>query len=178
MVKQLLKQYNESKINRQINSKPVYSPPGPEEQAAQREALQRAIRDERDNYYNILFAGQDFINKNTTALDRFIINGEMNHNDLYKLAQLNRIKVEMGKGWNELVLQLMRELDQAGWNREVSSIKEKFGELRFYASTDHEDILDKYTAKSKTICEICGRPGKFFTANSWDYTRCDEHRRT
>ena len=176
LIRAFAKHLEESKIKKQINRKPVYRKTSPEEQTAQREELERLIREEHNSYYDQLFAGKDFINKNTISLDEFIINAEMNYNDLYKLAQLNGIKIEMGKGWNNLALKLIVELDEKGWNRKVTSIKEKFGEMRFYASTDREDILDKYTEQSKTICEICGRPGKFFTVNSWDFTRCDEHR--
>ena len=57
----------------------------------------------------------------------------------------------------------MRELDKEGWNRKVGSIKEKFGELRFYASTENEALLDKYTELSRTICEFCGEPGEHIT---------------
>ena len=71
----------------------------------------------------------------------------------------------------------MMELDEKGWNRKVSSIKEKFGELRFYAETDYEDIFDKCTEGFKTVCEICGRPGELFTINTRDFTRCDEKQR-
>ncbi|MBL7936092.1 MAG: hypothetical protein JNM51_09840 [Bacteroidia bacterium] len=176
LTKVFVKQLEEIKIKRQINKKPVYQKAIPEEQVVQSEELERLISEERNSYYDKLFAGKDFINKDTTSLDQFIINAEMNHNDLYKLAQLNGIKVEMNKGWNNLALKLIVELDDKGWNRKVSSIKEKFGELRFYAETDHEDILNKYTEESKTICEICGRSGEFFTINTWDFTRCDEHR--
>lgn len=176
LTKTFIKQLEENKIKRQLNKKPVYRKVSPEEKVVQREELERLIREERTSYYNKLFDGKDFINKNTISLDQFIINDELNDNDLYKLAQLNGIKVEMNKGWNNLALKLMMELDDKGWNRKVSSIKEKFGELRFYAETDHVDILDKYTEESKTICEICGRPGELFTVNSWNFTRCDEHR--
>lgn len=176
LTKALIKQLEESKIKRELNRKPIYRKASPEEQIVHREELKRLISEELNSYYDQLFAGKDFINKNTTSLDQFIINAEMSHNDLYKLAQLNGIKVEMDKGWNNLALKLIVELEEKGWNRKVSSIKEKFGELRFYAETDHEDILDKYTEESKTICEICGRPGEFFTVNTWNFTRCDEHR--
>ncbi len=172
LAKSLIKYLKESKIRKQINTKPVYSRPSVEVEMMQRKELERLIREEFNNYFNLLFTNKDFINKNTTSLDQFIINEEINEYDLHKLAQLNGIKVEMGAGWTNLVLRLIMELNEKGWNRKVSSIKEKFGELRFYASTDCDDIIDKYTEESKTICEICGQPG-FFTLN---ITRCDEHR--
>lgn len=176
LIKAFAKHLEQSKINKQMNEKPFHRKMNSEEQVLHREELERLIKEEHKRYYEQLFVGKDFINKNTISLDQFIINDQMNHNDLYKLAQLNGIKVEMGKGWNTLALKLIMELDKKGWNRKVSSIKEKFGEMRFYASTDHVDILDKYTEESKNICEICGSPGIFFTVNSWNFTRCDEHK--
>ncbi|MGB0424386.1 MAG: hypothetical protein ACPGED_08685 [Flavobacteriales bacterium] len=131
--------------------------------------------DHFSSYYEQIFKDQQFINKETNSLDGFIINTELNHYDLHKLAQLNGIKIEMHSGWNDLALELMRELDQKGWNRKVSSIKEKFGELRFYADSNEETLLDEFTDRSKSICEICGAPGEWHSTNTWDFTRCEEH---
>ena len=119
--------------------------------------------------------GKDFINKSTKTLSEFKINDKLNEFDLYKLAQLNEIKIEMRKGWMNLVIDLVIELDQDGWNRKVSSIKEKYGELRFYATTLNESILEKYTEKSKTICEVCGNPGQLLDQKGWYSTRCKDH---
>lgn len=176
LVKFIRRNFEEYNYKSQINNKPLYKKISVEEQLSQKEERQKLIVEEHNNYYNKILAGKDFTNRKTTSLSQFVINSEINEFDLYKLAQLNGIKVEMGKGWYNLALELMVELDGIGWNRKVTSIKEKFGEMRFYAETHREDILDKYSDTSKTICEICGRPGKFFTANFWDFTRCDEHR--
>ena len=176
LIKFIRRNFEEYNYKRQINAKHLYKKISVEEQLSQKEERQKLIVEEHNNYYNKLLAGKDFTNIKTTSLSQFVINSDINQYDLHKLAQLNGIRIEMGKGWYNLALDLIVELDGIGWNRKVSSIKEKFGEMRFYAETEREDILDRYSDRSKTICEICGSPGKLFTANSWDFTRCDEHK--
>jgi len=148
----------------------------PEEMEAQREENIRLARKSFDDYYEQLLGDKSFVNKDTQSLETFIINDEINNYDLEKLAYLNDVKVEMAGGWYPLTLDLIKELDKTGWNRVVGSIKEKFGELRFYADTEADDILEKYTEMSKHTCEICGKPGKHILINGWYLTTCEEHR--
>lgn len=172
--KSISKWITELRWKRQINQKPKYKTK--EEILKEQEEIKRQIVINRNEFYKKIFEGKEFINKNTDSLSKFIINSNINKYDIHKLAQLNEIKVEMHSGWNDLVLQLMIELDKTGWNRKVASIKQKFGELRFYAETEHTDILEKYIEKSLNVCEICGKKGKHFVAeNGWQYTRCSEH---
>lgn len=153
--------------------------PSPKKTKEQREVehqeLLKKIKIDFDNYYRDLLKDKEFINKDTTSLKDYIINKEINEWDLHKLAELNNIKLEMHSGWNNLVLELINELDKTGWNRKASSIKEKFGELRFYADSDEEDLLDEYTERSKTICEICGKAGDLGIYGGWYQTLCPEH---
>jgi len=146
------------------------------EEEERRKVLSQQIKEEFDKYYENIFHEKEFTNKETERLEDFIINDNLNYFDLYKLAQLNGIKIEMGGGWYELTLELIQELDKHGWNRKVGSIKEKFGELRFYADTNAVEVLEEYTERSKTICEICGKPGEWITIGHWDQTVCEEHR--
>lgn len=146
-----------------------------EEREAEHQELLRQIKINFDNYYENLLKDKDFINKTTASLEEYMINPELNQWDLHKLAQLNSIKLEMGAGWYNLVIELMLELDKTGWNRKVASIKEKYGELRFYADSDEDDLLDEYTERSKTICEICGKDGELDTYGGWFQTLCMEH---
>jgi hypothetical protein len=67
--------------------------------------------------------------------------------------------IECDDGWLELIAELISELVEAGWTREIMQIKEKFGELCFYAKGLPENgmkIIMKYEARSGSICEICG----------------------
>lgn len=137
--------------------------------------LNAQIAADFEAYYEKLFAEQSFVNKETTVLDDFIINDQLNGYDLHKLAYLNGIKVEHLAGWYPLVLDLMRELDAKGWNRRVGSIKEKYGGLRFYANIDAFDIIEAYTEKSLQTCEVCGQPGELFIDGYWDQTLCRVH---
>ncbi len=127
-----------------------------------------------NNYYEKLFEGKEFLNKNATSLADFVVDDKISQFDLFKLAQLNGIKVQLDVGWYDLVIELIKELNELGWNKEVGSIKEKFGELRFYAETPHYDVLEKYTERSKGICEKCGKPGEL-RIEGWWITLCDEH---
>lgn len=164
----------EIKWKRQLNTKPTYKTI--EDRIRDLEELHRLSQIEFNRFYQKLFVGKTFVNKDASSLAEFTITEEMNVYDLHKLAQLNGIKVEMAKGWTALALALMVELDKTGWNKKVTSIKEKFGELRFYADTDREDILEKYTAQSLHTCEICGQQGRHFVdENGWHYTRCSIH---
>lgn len=126
-------------------------------------------------YYEQLLEGQELINRDTTSLEDFIINSELTPFDLEKLAQLNGIMVGIEDGWYPLALELMQELDKTGWNRKVGTIKEKYGELRFYAETKEYDLLDRYAEASTHVCEVCGEPGKIDTSGGWWVTRCPEH---
>ena len=90
--------------------------------------------------------------------------------------------VSIGPGWYQLVYDLMNELLEAGWDRHIKQIKEKFGGLRFYIGSGNEkiwDIISKYEKLSYTICEECGEPGELRrdggNYGGWFQTLCDKH---
>jgi len=86
------------------------------------------------------------------------------------------------EGWFELIAGLIRELIDAGWTREISQIKEKFGGLRFYAEglpDNGMDIIIKYMKRSFEICECCGSTDKVkLCGYRWLKTLCEECERT
>jgi hypothetical protein len=86
--------------------------------------------------------------------------------------------VECDDGWLELIAELIRELVDAGWTREIRQIKEKFGGLRFYAdglSEKRVEIIMKYEKRSYEICEICGSTDKVrLCGYRWVKTLCDQ----
>src|SRR5690554_651037 len=87
-------------------------------------------RIKRDNLYK----NADFVNKNCTSLEDFIISDEINEFDLRKLADLNQIQLQISEAWYPLTIQLIKELNENGWDKKVSCIKEKYAKLEFYTS--------------------------------------------
>ncbi len=85
---------------------------------------------------------------------------------------------ECSDGWLELIAELIQELVDAGWTREIRQIKEKFGGLRFYADgLPHSgiEIVGKYERRSFTICEICGSTDQVrLCGTRWVKTLCDQ----
>lgn len=66
---------------------------------------------------------------------------------------------ECGSGWNKLICDLIQNLIDIGWNKEIAQIKEKYGTLRFYpgSCTDEQwKLIEEAEKKSATICEYCG----------------------
>ena len=71
-----------------------------------------------------------------------------------------------------------KELIDAGWNKQVCQVKEKFGGLRFYINDANDevfDVIDEYEVDSYTICEVCGEKGKERTDIGWIRTLCETH---
>jgi len=82
------------------------------------------------------------------------------------------------KGWNKLIEDLIKDLDELDPNYTISQIKEKFGGLRFYvhdATTDHYMLINKAEGKSLFICQVCGKEGRTQNKNGWLMTVCNEH---
>ena len=88
--------------------------------------------------------------------------------------------------WEPLVVEILEFLEKINLTLEdhwiqVAQTKEKFGELRFYIDTCPTDrydeiwgFIDKVTAKSRTMCIICGKEGKMNTKGWWS-PYCKEH---
>lgn len=85
---------------------------------------------------------------------------------------------ECDDGWLEMIAELIRELIDAGWTREIRQIKEKFGGLRFYAgglNNQCAEIIKKYEERSFTICEVCGSSDNVsLRGRRWVKTLCDQ----
>ncbi len=83
----------------------------------------------------------------------------------------------VGRGWHGIIKELVEDLMNLGWNREVLQIKEKYGRLRFYITQRDEPLLARIDAArehSGEVCEVCGKAGSFRTSPShWYFTRCD-----
>jgi hypothetical protein len=88
-----------------------------------------------------------------------------------------RLGIECGDGWADIIDRLITDLVALGWNRDVVQIKEKFGGLRFYISSDSGGLhkrIAKAEEESFETCEVCGEIGGP-TATAWVKIRCEEH---
>lgn len=65
------------------------------------------------------------------------------------------------EGWRPLVMQALRELIDAGWDKRLEQVKQKFCELRIYlgapADAKLREIVGRACAASHDICEGCGK---------------------
>jgi hypothetical protein len=84
---------------------------------------------------------------------------------------------EVGLGWFPLIKDLITDLIELGWDKEVCQVKEKFGGLRFYinaATSEAHKRISQTEIESMSICEVTGKPGKLRTDIGWYRTLCDE----
>ena len=92
---------------------------------------------------------------------------------------------EIPKGWRKAFgKQLLKDIKKAGkpylkekkWSEIIfwEQIKEKYGELRLYASTkkDIQKVLDRYELMSSGYCISCGRPARY-CSKGWIEFYCD-----
>lgn len=84
----------------------------------------------------------------------------------------------VSNGWLGLIKEMMEDINQLGWDKEVSQVKEKFGGLRFYINSMSNEIHNRITVAenlSYKVCEKCGEPGELRTDIGWYLTLCDTH---
>ena len=96
---------------------------------------------------------------------------------------MKRYFFSVGDGWLEMIKELIERLIEAGWNKQIQQVKEKFGGLRFYIPNGSDKIYNliiKYEKKSYSICEVCGEEGELkydcgWEGRKWLKTMCDKH---
>ena len=147
---------------------------GYEYQATTSQSRFRGNRSGKAGYKNA-----EFVNKHCTRLEDFIINDAIGEFDLRKLADLNGIELRISEGWYPMTIELIKELNAVGWNKQVVCIKEKYGSLRFYTNCEYGgaiyDITQQYKNKSEYICELCGEKGTVRHDSGRDYVACRKH---
>ena len=80
-------------------------------------------------------------------------------------------------GWIPLIQKLIEEAIEAGWDKQICQVKEKFGGLRFYINDTPDevnDVIRKYESLSYKTCEICGEKGEIRKGGWWK-TLCEKH---
>ena len=85
----------------------------------------------------------------------------------------------VGPGWYSLLKDCIEECIAAGWDKEISQVKEKLGTIRFYTgatSQEVHDIIRKYENQSARTCEKCGEPGTIESSGGWLSCVCEDHK--
>lgn len=83
---------------------------------------------------------------------------------------------QCGPGWYNLIKNLIEDLIELGWNKEVCQVKEKFGGLRFYINEADSDIHSRILeaeVESYKICEESGLYGELRKDLGWWRTLSD-----
>lgn len=97
----------------------------------------------------------------------------------YQIDLDRRYSNNIPPGWIPMLEQIFIKLIEAGWDRKVTQIKEKFGELRFYFSPNIEGlrkIVEDLDISTK-ICYYCGKTATNDSENGWVSYRCEEHKK-
>lgn len=83
---------------------------------------------------------------------------------------------QCGQGWNNLIKNLIEDLIELGWDKQICQVKEKFGGLRFYINSAdtpiHKRILEA-EVESYNICEESGMTGELRRDLGWRRTLSD-----
>jgi hypothetical protein len=84
---------------------------------------------------------------------------------------------ECNSGWYPLLKDLIVDLIELGWDKQICQVKEKFGGLRFYTNEISDEMyarISKAEYLSYQTCEVTGKPGQLRTDLGWIETLCDE----
>ena len=83
----------------------------------------------------------------------------------------------VGPGWYPLIKELIEDLIELGWNKQICQVKEKFGGLRFYINEGSDEIhkrIRKAENSSYETCEVTGNPGLLRGDLGWWRTLSEE----
>ena len=92
----------------------------------------------------------------------------------YQIDLDRRYSNNIPPGWIPMLEQIFIKLIEAGWDRKVTQIKEKFGELRFYFSSNVEGLrkIVEDLDNSTKICYYCGKTATNDSDQGW-ISMCD-----
>jgi len=86
--------------------------------------------------------------------------------------------IDVGPGWEDLVWETHCQMKALDPEYRIHQIKEKFGGLRFYHSSNSDktwEIEEIAEERSMQICEVCGEAGNLHKSMGWLRTTCEEH---
>lgn len=101
--------------------------------------------------------------------------------DHNKLSSFALFGFEIGDGWYKPLASAFDRLQErleAGAFVRLTQVKEKYGTLRIYVSTNDDtcdEIADEAEDRSSKICELCGEPGCLVRRSGWYSTLCPTH---
>lgn len=82
----------------------------------------------------------------------------------------------IGDGWLGITQQLIQDLIDLGWDKQVYQVKEKFGGGRFYTNGLTAEMVSrilKWEKETFKTCELCGTTDEVTTeGKSWIVTLC------
>jgi len=96
--------------------------------------------------------------------------------DIKRGGSVTAWKSDVGQGWHSLLDELHAELVKVAPEYRTEQVKEKFAALRVYLSPwsdEVEQVVFRFEARSKTVCEQCGEPGEVRYSRFWLKTLCD-----
>nr|WP_086493531.1 hypothetical protein [Novosphingobium panipatense] len=82
------------------------------------------------------------------------------------------------EGWQPLYHEVIHAIAAIDPFAKVVDAKEKFGEMRVYMKEFDEpifDLIDAATAKSRTLCQMCGEKGVLSRNGGFYATVCPKH---
>jgi hypothetical protein len=101
--------------------------------------------------------------------------------DLSQRSCMYLFGFECGDGWFELLRCLIQDIkgicESNNLDIKINQIKEKYGTLRFYLSSETEELgrlIAQAEKESAHICEECGKPGSMREKCRWYSVKCDE----
>lgn len=91
------------------------------------------------------------------------------------------VTLECDEGWYPIISQLDRDILKLAPDYTILQVKEKFGGLRYYIGSVHENVFDqvyKLITEAENIaaktCECCGKTGVLCRRRGWLKTLCKE----
>jgi len=89
---------------------------------------------------------------------------------------------DLPEGWNSIFENFLEKLEQYLKDNnikdfQIDQVKEKYAQIRVYHNMfedrNIENLIMECEKQSMETCQICGKPGKWFTEGGWNYVRCE-----